>query len=174
MSGAEAAVVRELAAAATQLGDMQGALRLALQRGPIGLQGEAGAVQPVERIVEKVVEVEKIVEVAGAAEVAGKMEARTATATAAEAAEEAAVEAASKAAVEAAEEAAAWPIEPTAVAQFCTMFAEACAAQGAGVDRLGKAQAGAVLTSSGLPTQVLLQIWALADIDGDDQLNLQE
>ena len=72
MSGAEAAVVRELAAAATQLGDMQGALRLALQGGPIGLQGEAGAVQPVERIVEKVVEVEKIVEVAGAAEVAGK------------------------------------------------------------------------------------------------------
>ena len=111
---------------------------------------------------------------AGAAEVAGKMEARTATATAAEAAEEAAVEAASKAAVEAAEEAAAWPIEPTAVAQFCTMFAEACAAQGAGVDRLGKAQAGAVLTSSGLPTQVLLQIWALADVDGDDQLDLQE
>ena len=95
---------------------------------------------------------------AGAAEVAGKMEARTATATAAEAAEEAA----------------AWPIEPTAVAQFCTMFAEACAAQGAGVDRLGKAQAGAVLTSSGLPTQVLLQIWALADVDGDDQLDLQE
>ena len=133
VSGAEAAVVRELAAAATQLGDMQGALRLALQGGPIGLQGEAGAVQPVERIVEKVVEVEKIVE-----------------------------------------EAAAWPIDPTAVAQFCTMFAEACAAQGAGVDRLGKAQAGAVLTSSGLPTQVLLQIWALADIDGDDQLNLQE
>jgi len=79
-----------------------------------------------------------------------------------------------EAAVEAAEEAAAWPIEPTAVGQFCTMFAEACAAQGAGVDRLGKAQAGAVLTSSGLPTQVLLQIWALADIDGDDQLDLQE
>ena len=52
VSGAEAAVVRELAAAATQLGDMQGALRLALQGGPIGLQGEAGAVQPVERIVE--------------------------------------------------------------------------------------------------------------------------
>ena len=73
-----------------------------------------------------------------------------------------------------AEEAAAWPIDPTAVAQFCTMFAEACAAQGAGVDRLGKAQAGAVLTSSGLPTQVLLQIWALADVDGDDQLDLQE
>ena len=72
------------------------------------------------------------------------------------------------------EEAAAWPVEPANVAQFCTMFAEACAAQGAGVDRLGKAQAGAVLTSSGLPTQVLLQIWALADVDGDDQLDLQE
>ena len=79
-----------------------------------------------------------------------------------------------EAAVEAAEEAAAWPIDPPAVGQFCTMFAEACAAQGAGVDRLGKAQAGAVLTSSGLPTQVLLQIWALADVDGDDQLDLQE
>ena len=76
--------------------------------------------------------------------------------------------------MEAAEEAAAWPIDPANVAQFCTMFAEACAAQGAGVDRLGKAQAGAVLTSSGLPTQVLLQIWALADVDGDDQLDLQE
>ena len=82
--------------------------------------------------------------------------------------------AAHAAAAEAAEEAAAWPVDPTAVGQFCTMFAEACAAQGAGVDRLGKAQAGAVLTSSGLPTQVLLQIWSLADIDGDDRLDLQE
>ena len=115
---------------------------------------------------------------ADAAEVVGKMEARTAAAAAAEASNEAAAEAAeeasNEAAAEAAEEAAAWPIDPTAVGQFCTMFAEACAAQGAGVDRLGKAQAGAVLTSSGLPTQVLLQIWSLADIDGDDQLDLLE
>jgi hypothetical protein len=103
---------------------------------------------------------------ADAAEVVRKMEARTAAAAAAEASNEAAAEAA--------EEAAAWPVDPTAVGQFCTMFAEACAAQGAGVDRLGKAQAGAVLTSSGLPTQVLLQIWSLADIDGDDRLDLQE
>ena len=78
-----------------------------------------------------------------------------------------------KAAADAAE-AAAWPIDPRAVEQFCNMFAEACAAQGPGVDRLGKAQAGAVLTSSGLPTEVLLQIWGVADLDGDDMLDLRE
>jgi hypothetical protein len=98
--------------------------------------------------------------------------AEAAAAAAAAAAEAAA--AAAEAAAAAAAEAAAWPIDPRAVEQFCTMFAEACAAQGPGVDRLGKAQAGAVLTSSGLPTQLLLQIWSLADVDGDDQLDLRE
>jgi hypothetical protein len=110
---------------------------------------------------------------AEAAEVVGaKMEPKAEAAAAAAAAEAAA--AAAEAAAAAAAEAAAWPIDPRAVEQFCTMFAEACAAQGPGVDRLGKAQAGAVLTSSGLPTQLLLQIWSLADVDGDDQLDLRE
>ena len=100
----------------------------------------------------------------------------TARTPAAEAAEVvgAKMEPKAEAAAAAAAEAAAWPIDPRAVEQFCTMFAEACAAQGPGVDRLGKAQAGAVLTSSGLPTQLLLQIWSLADVDGDDQLDLRE
>ena len=53
------------------------------------------------------------------------------------------------------------------------MFAEACAAQGPGTDRLGKSQAGAVLAMSGLPTDVLLSIWSLADVNGDDRLDLR-
>ena len=59
------------------------------------------------------------------------------------------------------------------VSMFSQMFADACAAQGPGTDRLGKAQAGAVLAMSGLPTEVLLQIWGLADVDGDDRLDLR-
>ena len=53
------------------------------------------------------------------------------------------------------------------------MFAEACAAAGPGTDRLGKSQAGAVLAMSGLPTDVLLSIWSLADVNGDDRLDLR-
>jgi len=67
-----------------------------------------------------------------------------------------------------------WSIDAAAVAKFTQMFTEACAAQGSGVDRLGKAEAGAVLFLSGLPVPTLLQIWSLADVDGDDQLDLKE
>ena len=66
-----------------------------------------------------------------------------------------------------------WRINAAAVAQFSQMFADACAAQGPGTDRLGKAEAGAVLAMSGLPTEVLLQIWSLADVNGDDRLDLR-
>ena len=54
------------------------------------------------------------------------------------------------------------------------MFAEACAAAGPGTDRLGKSQAGAVLAMSGLPTDVLLSIWSLADVNGDELVDLNE
>ena len=42
------------------------------------------------------------------------------------------------------------------------------------MDRLGKAEAGAGLSMSGLPIEILLQIWSLADVGGDDQLDLRE
>jgi hypothetical protein len=45
---------------------------------------------------------------------------------------------------------------------------------GPGTDRLDKSQAGALLSISGLPTEVLLAIWSLADADGDDRLDLRE
>ena len=67
-----------------------------------------------------------------------------------------------------------WRIDAGAVTQFTKMFTDACAAQGSGVDRLGKAEAGAVLSMSGLPVPTLLQIWSLADLDGDDRLDLKE
>eukprot|EP00964_Phaeocystis_antarctica_P077307 scaffold47953_cov73-Phaeocystis_antarctica.AAC.2 len=54
-----------------------------------------------------------------------------------------------------------WCIDAATVETFSAMFASACAAQGPGVDRLGKAEAGAVLSLSGLPTE--LQICSLAD-----------
>ena len=47
-----------------------------------------------------------------------------------------------------------WCIDAATVETFSAMFAGACAAQGPGVDRLGKAEAGAVLSLSGLPTEV--------------------
>ena len=47
-----------------------------------------------------------------------------------------------------------WCIDAATVETFSAMFASACAAQGPGVDRLGKAEAGAVLSLSGLPTEV--------------------
>ena len=56
-----------------------------------------------------------------------------------------------------------WCIDAATVETFSAMFAGACAAQGPGVDRLGKAEAGAVLSLSGLPTEVQLQICSLAD-----------
>ena len=67
-----------------------------------------------------------------------------------------------------------WQIDAAAVAQFKLMFVQACAAAGPGTDRLDKSQAGAVLSMSGLPTEVLLAIWSLADVDGDDRLDLRE
>ena len=67
-----------------------------------------------------------------------------------------------------------WRIDAGAVTQFTKMFTDACAAQGSGVVRLGKAEAGAVLSMSGLPVPTLLQIWSLADLDGDDRLDLRE
>ena len=70
--------------------------------------------------------------------------------------------------------AAEWQIEVAAVAQFKLMFDQACAAAGPGTDRLDKSQAGAGLSMSGLPTEVLLAIWSLADVDGDDRLDLRE
>ena len=70
--------------------------------------------------------------------------------------------------------AAEWQIDAAAVAQFKLMFVQACAAAGPGTDRLNKSQAGAVLSMSGLPTEVLLSIWSLADVDGDDRLDLLE
>ena len=66
-----------------------------------------------------------------------------------------------------------WRLDAAAVAQFSRLFADACAAAGPGTDRLSKPQAGAVLALSGLPTHVLLQIWALADVNGDDRLDLR-
>ena len=67
-----------------------------------------------------------------------------------------------------------WRLDAGAMAQFTKMFTDACAVQGSGVDRLGKAEAGAVLSMSGLPVPTLLQIWLLADLDGDDRLDLKE
>ena len=67
-----------------------------------------------------------------------------------------------------------WCLDAAAVTRFTKMFADACAAQGSGVDMLGKAEAGAVLSMSGLPVPMLLQIWSLADVDGDDRLDLKE
>ena len=67
-----------------------------------------------------------------------------------------------------------WRLDAGAMTQFTKMFTDACAVQGSGVDRLGKAEAGAVLSLSGLPVPTLLQIWGLADVDGDDQLDLKE
>ena len=52
-------------------------------------------------------------------------------------------------------------VDAAAVAMFTRFFADTCAAQGPGVDKLSKAQAGAVLNLSGLPTETLLQIWKL-------------
>jgi hypothetical protein len=66
-----------------------------------------------------------------------------------------------------------WSIDAVTVSKFSQMFANACASQGPGTDRLGKAEAGPVLTMSGLPTETLLQIWSLADVDGDDRLDLR-
>ena len=66
-----------------------------------------------------------------------------------------------------------WRLDAAAVAQFSRIFADACAAAGPGTDRLGKSQAGAVLAMSGLPTEVLLSIWSLADVNGDDRLDLR-
>ena len=48
------------------------------------------------------------------------------------------------------------------------------AAVGGGVHKVGKAEAGAVVTMSGLPIETLLQIWSLADLDGDDKLDMRE
>ena len=70
--------------------------------------------------------------------------------------------------------AAEWQMDAAAVAQFKLMFVQACAAVGPGTDRLDKSQAGALLSMSGLPTEVLLTIWSLADVDGDDRLDLLE
>jgi hypothetical protein len=75
---------------------------------------------------------------------------------------------------EGASDAAEWQIDAAAVAQFKLMFEQACAAVGPGTDRLDKSQAGALLSISGLPTEVLLAIWSLADADGDDRLDLRE
>ena len=66
-----------------------------------------------------------------------------------------------------------WTIDAVTVSTFSQMFADACAAIGPGTHRLGKAEAGAVLSMSGLPTDVLLSIWSLADVDGDDRLDLR-
>ena len=67
-----------------------------------------------------------------------------------------------------------WHVDAAAVAMFTKLFTDACAAQGPSVVRLGKAQAGEVLNLSGLPVATLLQIWGLADVDGDDLLDLKE
>ena len=66
-----------------------------------------------------------------------------------------------------------WSIDTVTVSTFSQMFADACASQGPGTDRLGKAEAGPVLAMSGLPTETLLQIWSLADVDGHDRLDLR-
>ena len=67
-----------------------------------------------------------------------------------------------------------WRLDAAAIERFSQMFADACTAAGEGVDKLGKAEAGPVLSMSGLPIEILLQIWALADVDGDDMLNARE
>jgi chemotaxis protein histidine kinase CheA len=112
-----------------------------------------------------------------AAEKAAKKAAAERAAAAAKAAAERAAavvavrEAAERASAERAEN---WSVDAAAVAQFTKLFTDACATQGSGVDRLGKAEAGAVLSLSGLPVLTLQQIWSLGDVDGDDQLDLKE
>ena len=64
-----------------------------------------------------------------------------------------------------------WQLEPAAVAKYVALFEEATAAAG-GVSSLAKSQAG--FHRSGLDVDALMQIWTLADIDGDDRLNLKE
>ena len=67
-----------------------------------------------------------------------------------------------------------WRLDAQAIERFSQMFADACTAAGEGVDKLGQAEAGPVLSMSGLPIEILLQIWALADVDGDDKLDVRE
>ena len=59
-------------------------------------------------------------------------------------------------------------MEAAAMALFAKMFADACAQSDCRT--LGKQESQIAL--SGLPTDVLLHIWALSDVDGDDQLDL--
>ena len=70
-----------------------------------------------------------------------------------------------------------WSIDAATASKFRQMFADACAAAGPDTHSLGKQQAGCVLhqqyINHGLPVEVLLQIWALADVRGNDQLDLR-
>ena len=64
-----------------------------------------------------------------------------------------------------------WTIDEKKRAQYAKLFTKLCNEAG-GVEKLGKANAG--LHQAGLPVDTLMAIWALADLDGDDLLNLPE
>ena len=64
-----------------------------------------------------------------------------------------------------------WTIDEKKRAQYTNLFTKLCNEAG-GVEKLGKANAG--LHQAGLPVDTLMAIWALADLDGDDLLNLPE
>ena len=62
-------------------------------------------------------------------------------------------------------------LDHAAVTKYTALFEQSCQ-QAGGVSSLDKASAG--LSKSGLPVDVLLRIWALVDLDGDDRLCLSE
>ena len=64
-----------------------------------------------------------------------------------------------------------WTLDAPQISKFTALFTD-LAAQAGHVPSLDKASAG--LNRAGLPVDVLLQIWALADLDGDDRLSLAE
>ena len=64
-----------------------------------------------------------------------------------------------------------WAIDDAAQAKYANLFKKA-SEQAGGALSIDKASAG--LSLSGLPVDTLLKIWALADLDGDDRLNMTE
>ena len=64
-----------------------------------------------------------------------------------------------------------WVLGADQVAKYTSLFEKLCAEAG-GVSTLDKGNAG--LNRSGLPVDTLMKIWALSDLDGDDELNFGE
>jgi len=63
-----------------------------------------------------------------------------------------------------------WTLPADAAARYADAFRTA--SQQCGMPTLGKVESG--LSAWGLPTEVLLRLWSIADTDGDDRLNLRE